>query len=128
MPEPCKQEAPISELRTNVLFFQEFMKRHEDREEKMVAYMQQVATQNEVLKSLHESISRHEKSIGVLFDMFRADHESKEREEQRRSLVTRIFMDEKWSMALLAIIALGAITDVICHWDLLAKIWSLFRG
>lgn len=67
----CVQEKTIGEISATLKFFQAAEVRREAREERMADAMESVAAQGETIKSHAESLMRHEKAVGILFERVR---------------------------------------------------------
>lgn len=121
--QPCGQEVKIARIEVTLDNVVELLEKHEDREERMAVALETVAAQSEAIKSLAENVHRHEKSIGEAFDLIR-----QHLNEKRQVNMTCRVMQSEGGIWILAIIALGLITDVVAHWQIVRNIVAFIRG
>lgn len=71
MSEICKQEGPIGEIRATLLFFQNAEERREQREERMLKAMEEIAAHGATITNLTQRTTKIEKDLTEAFGEIR---------------------------------------------------------
>lgn len=117
--DDCKQAAKIASIESTLSHVAALLDRHEDREERMMAAMETLAAQAEIIKANAENVSRHEKSIINIYDILRI--------EKQENLAQK-FWGSSAGIYGLGILFMGLAVDCIAHFKIVRSIWAMFNG
>lgn len=128
MPIPCeqadtiiKQSATIIKIETTLDHVVSLLEKHEDREDRMLEAMEVVAGQTVAIQTNAENLNRHEKAIDELFKMYR--HHT----EAEVNFACQVMRSQAGTWVL-GIVALGFITDMLAHWQIVKNVLAFIRG